>query len=92
MLSMDLRSLGGIGAGDERARGPSARREREISRWVLTEVVDGVLAITINRPEVRNAINTAAAEGIGGSAITWDGAGADAKTKITPSMVIFHTD
>jgi enoyl-CoA hydratase len=31
---------------------------------VLTNVVDGVLVITINRPEVRNAINTAAAEGI----------------------------
>jgi enoyl-CoA hydratase len=31
---------------------------------VLTEVVDGVLVVTINRPEVRNAIDTAAAEGI----------------------------
>jgi enoyl-CoA hydratase len=31
---------------------------------VLTGVVDGVLVITINRPDVRNAINTATAEGI----------------------------
>ncbi|MET7392855.1 crotonase/enoyl-CoA hydratase family protein [Dactylosporangium sp. NPDC005572] len=31
---------------------------------VLTEEVDGVLVVTVNRPEVRNAINTAAAEGI----------------------------
>jgi enoyl-CoA hydratase len=31
---------------------------------VLTRVQDGVLVITINRPEVRNAINTATAEGI----------------------------
>ncbi len=31
---------------------------------VLTSEVAGVLVVTINRPEVRNAINTAAAEGI----------------------------
>jgi len=31
---------------------------------VLTREVDGVLVVTINRPEVRNAINTAAAHGI----------------------------
>jgi enoyl-CoA hydratase len=31
---------------------------------VLQEVIDGVLVITINRPEVRNAINLAAATGI----------------------------
>jgi enoyl-CoA hydratase len=31
---------------------------------VLTEVVEGVLVITINRPEVRNAVNTATALGI----------------------------
>ncbi|MEU3270059.1 crotonase/enoyl-CoA hydratase family protein [Saccharomonospora sp. NPDC006951] len=31
---------------------------------VLTERIDGVLVVTINRPEARNAINTAAAEGI----------------------------
>ncbi|HEY3262597.1 MAG TPA: crotonase/enoyl-CoA hydratase family protein, partial [Pseudonocardiaceae bacterium] len=31
---------------------------------VRTEAVDGVLVVTIDRPEVRNAINTAAAEGI----------------------------
>jgi enoyl-CoA hydratase len=32
---------------------------------VLTERRDGVLVITINRPEVRNAVNAAVAEGIG---------------------------
>ena len=31
---------------------------------VLTKEVSGVLVVTINRPDVRNAINTAAAEGI----------------------------
>ena len=31
---------------------------------VLTEVEDGVLIVTINRPEARNAMNKAAAEGI----------------------------
>jgi enoyl-CoA hydratase len=32
---------------------------------VLTDVVDGVLVVTINRPEARNAINTVTAEAIG---------------------------
>lgn len=32
---------------------------------VLTEVIDGVLVVTINRPEARNAINTEAAVAIG---------------------------
>lgn len=32
---------------------------------VLTEVVDGVLVVTINRPDARNAINTVTAEAIG---------------------------
>lgn len=32
---------------------------------VLTEVVDGVLVVTINRPEARNAINTSTAEAMG---------------------------
>ena len=31
---------------------------------VLTEVADGILIVTINRPEARNAMNKAAAEGI----------------------------
>ena len=31
---------------------------------VLTEVVDGVLLITLNRPEARNAVNQALAEGV----------------------------
>jgi enoyl-CoA hydratase len=34
---------------------------------VLTERRDGVLVITINRPEVRNAVNAAVAEGIAGA-------------------------
>ncbi|MDT9591688.1 crotonase/enoyl-CoA hydratase family protein [Nocardioides zeae] len=32
---------------------------------VLTQVVDGVLVVTINRPDARNAINTVTAEAIG---------------------------
>lgn len=31
---------------------------------VLTEVEDGVLIVTINRPEAKNAMSKAAAEGI----------------------------
>ena len=31
---------------------------------VLTEVRDGVLLVTLNRPEQRNAVNRAVAEGI----------------------------
>src|SRR5437879_2820138 len=34
---------------------------------VLTERRDGVLVITLNRPEVRNAVNAAVAEGIAGA-------------------------
>jgi enoyl-CoA hydratase len=36
-----------------------------MSDSVLTEVVDGVLVVTINRPEARNAINTETAVAIG---------------------------
>ena len=35
-----------------------------MSEELLTEVKDGVLVITINRPEAKNAMNKAAAEGI----------------------------
>ena len=35
-----------------------------MSEDLLTEVKDGVLVITINRPEAKNAMNKAAAEGI----------------------------
>ncbi|MEW4449038.1 crotonase/enoyl-CoA hydratase family protein [Qipengyuania sp. JC766] len=35
-----------------------------MSEEVLTEVRDGVLVVTINRPEAKNAMNKAAAEGI----------------------------
>ncbi len=31
---------------------------------VLTDISDGVLIITINRPEARNAVNRAVTEGI----------------------------
>lgn len=40
---------------------------------VLTEVVDGVLVVSINRPEARNAINTATAEAIGAAMDRLDG-------------------
>jgi enoyl-CoA hydratase len=40
---------------------------------VLTERRDGVLVITINRPEVRNAVNAAVAEGIGHALDELDG-------------------
>jgi enoyl-CoA hydratase len=40
---------------------------------VLTERRDGVLVITLNRPEVRNAVNAAVAEGIAGALDELDG-------------------
>src|SRR5947199_8442001 len=40
---------------------------------VLTERRDGVLLITINRPEVRNAVNRAVAEGIAAALDELDG-------------------
>src|SRR4051794_11489633 len=40
---------------------------------VLTERRDGVLVITLNRPEVRNAVNAAVAEGIAGALDDLDG-------------------
>ena len=35
-----------------------------VSEPVLTEAADGVLLITLNRPEARNAVNAAVAEGV----------------------------
>ena len=35
-----------------------------MSEELLTEVNDGVMVITINRPDAKNAMNKAAAEGI----------------------------
>ena len=35
-----------------------------MSEEVLTQVEDGVLIVTINRPEAKNAMTKAAAEGI----------------------------
>ena len=46
-------------AADERQRGGL------VSDSVLTDVVEGVLVVTINRPEARNAINTETAVAIG---------------------------
>ena len=40
---------------------------------VLTQVVDGVLVVTINRPDVRNAIDTATAVGIAAALDELDG-------------------
>ena len=40
---------------------------------VLTERRDGVLIITLNRPEVRNAVNAALAEGVGNALDELDG-------------------
>jgi enoyl-CoA hydratase len=40
---------------------------------VLTERRDGVLVITLNRPEVRNAVNAAVAEGVGTALDALDG-------------------
>ena len=40
---------------------------------VLTERRDGVLLITLNRPDARNAVNLAVAEGIGSALDTLDG-------------------
>jgi enoyl-CoA hydratase len=43
---------------------------------VLTEVRDGVLLVTLNRPEQRNAVNRAVAEGIAGALDRLDADGA----------------
>lgn len=43
------------------------------SEAVLTERRDGVLLITIDRPEVRNAVNAAVAEGVAGALDELDG-------------------
>src|SRR3954465_11608891 len=40
---------------------------------VLTERRDGVLVVTLNRPEVRNAVNRAVAEGIAAALDELDG-------------------
>src|SRR3954467_8327275 len=44
----------------------------EDARAVLTERRDGVLLITLNRPDARNAVNLALAEGIAASLDTLD--------------------
>tara|TARA_R110002072_G_scaffold15856_47_gene63019 strand:- start:11313 stop:12089 length:777 start_codon:yes stop_codon:yes gene_type:complete len=38
--------------------------DEQVSEEVLTQVEDGILIVTINRPEAKNAMNKAAAEGI----------------------------
>jgi len=45
----------------------------DTARPVLVEYEDGVQIVTINRPEVRNAINTAAAQGIADAMAELDG-------------------
>src|SRR3954452_2631379 len=69
-------TLAGRGTGSARPRaapggGGAALRARPLDcramndqSAVLTERRDGVLVITLNRPEVRNAVNAALAEGV----------------------------
>jgi enoyl-CoA hydratase len=44
-----------------------------VSEPVLTEAADGVLLITLNRPEARNAVNAAVAEGVAAALDRLDG-------------------
>ena len=44
-----------------------------MSEPVLAEAVDGVLEITLNRPEARNAVNAAVAEGVAAALDRLDG-------------------
>jgi enoyl-CoA hydratase len=44
-----------------------------VSDAVLTEAADGVLLITLNRPEARNAVNAAVAEGVAAALDRLDG-------------------
>ena len=44
-----------------------------MSDVVLTEVIDGVMTITLNRPEAKNAVNLAVAEGIAAAMDVLDG-------------------
>jgi crotonobetainyl-CoA hydratase len=53
------------GAGDQRVRGDGAGAGDEPPDIVLVRRVGAVLVIQINRPEARNAINTATADRIG---------------------------
>src|SRR5689334_13719064 len=52
-------------AGPERHfEAASHAEEQQMSEEVLVNVADGILEVTINRPEARNAMSKAAAEGI----------------------------
>ena len=44
-----------------------------MSDAVLTEASDGVLLITLNRPDARNAVNAAVAEGVAAALERLDG-------------------
>jgi enoyl-CoA hydratase len=64
--------VGGAAQGNYRldSRGPSRQsganvcKERDMSEEVLVETRDGVIEVTINRPEAKNAMTKAAAEAI----------------------------
>ena len=58
--------MSGPGAGDQGVEGdPAASAVDGAPDVVLVRRVGAVLVIQINRPEARNAMNTAAADGIG---------------------------
>jgi enoyl-CoA hydratase len=48
-------------------------KEPEMSNEVLTEVRDGILIITLNRPEAKNAANKALSEGVAAALDRLDG-------------------
>lgn len=66
----------GLGASDAMNREAVKRVAcRRMADAVLTERRDGVLLITLNRPEARNAVNAAVAEGMAAALDELDGAG-----------------
>ena len=49
---------------------------------VLTEVREGVLLVTLNRPEQRNAVNRAVAEGVAAALDRLDALGRDGRARM----------